>query len=811
MSTTETAAEPTKDYRVLEVQEWLNSTYGTRVGFDIVPETGKTGWSTMYGLTKALQVELGISALSTNFGAGTLSALATQYGNIGSTSKGTNLSRIVRIIQGALYCKGYNPNGIDGIYGNGCTTAVNKIKTDMGFPVTSPGTVTPKVFKALLTMDAYVTLPGGSANARAVQQWLNQEYLDRQNFFIMPCDGLYSRNVQKNLVYAIQYSIGMDDATANGNFGPGTRDGITSKGQFGIGASDGTNRFVRLFHAAMIFNQFSIPFDATFSGTDSAIVAAFQKFCKLDETSMADYRTWCSLLVSNGDPTRQGTACDTRVQITPALATRLSKAGYKTVGRYLTNARTASALDKEIKPGELEAIFAASLTCFPIFQEIGSNASNFSYVAGLNAAYRADQAARRLGIPAGTTIYFAVDFDATDDEVNSSIIPHFKGIAQALRTQHGRYQAAAYGTRNVCQTLSDAGLSANSFVAGMSTGYSGNLGYRLPTNWAFDQIFEHKDMPDLPLDTNIQSGRDVGFDHVTPAQVLPNSDLLDFLTWLEVKAHTYITETEREYRSAAALVCQFMRRNTYSGSSWDMVAGTIDSDWISFAESKVKESGIVEIVAYLDGSQQGLSTPQVFDCAHLFVGIETYLMNGLPSDNNSAVSSDLASWAGDLLSVLNGYKASVALTVPFEGSFDQFVERSVGKFTDSESIVNSFSFTDLCQDADAYNIAHAFVNESPLSFADLTLEHINNSGPSGSTNRFSSFIEWRFGSITNMRHAAREGLAIGDGMPSIDLMYPVLSAALLASGHPPTAIGLFSSDDRVALADAFVDRVIELS
>ncbi len=64
--------------------------------------------------------------------------------------------------------------------------------------LTAVGTIIPKVFKGLLTMDAYVLLPGGTSAARTVQQWLNATYLARQNFFVMPCDGLYSRNTQRH-------------------------------------------------------------------------------------------------------------------------------------------------------------------------------------------------------------------------------------------------------------------------------------------------------------------------------------------------------------------------------------------------------------------------------------------------------------------------------------------------------------------------------------------------------------------------------------------------------------------------------------
>lgn len=49
------------DEMVLAVQQWLNRTYTGRTGYNPVTENGKTGWETMYGLTRALQIELGIA------------------------------------------------------------------------------------------------------------------------------------------------------------------------------------------------------------------------------------------------------------------------------------------------------------------------------------------------------------------------------------------------------------------------------------------------------------------------------------------------------------------------------------------------------------------------------------------------------------------------------------------------------------------------------------------------------------------------------------------------------------------------------
>ena len=178
-----------------------------------------TGWSTMYALTRGLQIELGITTPVDSFGPTTLSLL-DNLGPISTTSN--TYPNIVKIIQGGLYCKGYGPGGITGTFGPGTSTAISSMQVDLGL-LNPDGVVTPKLFKALLTMDAYVLLAGASNVIRSIQQWLNRKYIHRANFFYMPCDGFYSRNTQKALVYAIQYEEGLSDSVANGNFGPTTQ------------------------------------------------------------------------------------------------------------------------------------------------------------------------------------------------------------------------------------------------------------------------------------------------------------------------------------------------------------------------------------------------------------------------------------------------------------------------------------------------------------------------------------------------------------------------------------------------------------
>ena len=49
-----------------------------------------------------------------------------------------------------------------------------------------------------------------------------------------------------------------------------------------------------------------------------------------------------------------------------------------------------------------------------------------------------------------------------------------------------KYRIGVYGSRNICQKVSSLTKAESSFVADMSTGYSGNLGYSMPNNWAFE-------------------------------------------------------------------------------------------------------------------------------------------------------------------------------------------------------------------------------------------------------------------------------------------------------------------------------------
>ncbi|MFC8670238.1 glycoside hydrolase domain-containing protein [Streptomyces sp. NPDC057199] len=496
------------DEMVRLAQRFVNTTYnnGATLGISKLDENGVTGWPVMYALTRALQYEMGITALSDSFGPTTLATIGSKYGKLDETT--VPAANFARIIQSALYCKGYDGGEIDGKYNDRVKAAVEKLNQNMGVSATYPGSsLWPKVVKGLFNMDAYVTIGGGSDTIRSIQQWLNGRYILRKDFYVIPCDGYHSRDVAKSMLFAIQYELGMADGTANGVFGPGTQSGLKSHT-----VSNGTTGvWAQLFTAAMILNKRNVPF-GNFTSTVQSGVESFQSFVKLPVTGNGDFPTWASLLVSYGDQSRPGTACDGVTMITPPRAQALKTAGYQYIGRYLFNPSTTSLPEKQIQPGELATIKEAGLRCFPIFQTWSRSADYFSYNQGTSDAFKAIDWAQYHGFKPGTIIYFAVDYDAMDGEVTEYIVPHFRGVMRTIG-ENSSYGVGVYGPRNVCQRIADAGYSATSFVSDMSSGFSGNLGYPMPTNWAFDQIATitvGSGTGSIEIDKNIASGRDTG-------------------------------------------------------------------------------------------------------------------------------------------------------------------------------------------------------------------------------------------------------------------------------------------------------------
>lgn len=118
--------ETSKDNKgiIATIQETLNSKYGLNIGVDNI-----YGKETKKALVIALQTELNTQykkgiVVDGIFGANTKNACVL-------VRKGAR-GNITYIIQAMLYCKGYDTNGVDGIFGNTTDSAVKQFQKDNG-------------------------------------------------------------------------------------------------------------------------------------------------------------------------------------------------------------------------------------------------------------------------------------------------------------------------------------------------------------------------------------------------------------------------------------------------------------------------------------------------------------------------------------------------------------------------------------------------------------------------------------------------------------------------------------------------------
>lgn len=766
------------DEMIQKVQLWVNAAYSGKPGFVPAPENGKTGWSTMYALTRALQIELGISTPADNFGPGTEVAYKSwgemEIGRIPTDDKG---KRIVLILQGAMYCKGYNPTGFTGTFGEGTKAAVIKLQTDAGLPIRD-GKVYSYIFKAFLTMDAYVLTSGGNSRIREMQRDLNSKYYKTSG--VQPCDGYYQRGTNKALIYGIQTEEGIAPSLQTGSIGPSTTNLLPT---LSIGNTNAN--FVKLLQYALYVNDFNPgEFNGQYSTLLKNAVAEFQKFVKLPADGVTGKQTWLSLLQSKGDPNRKGKACDCITEVTSARAKALKNAGYETIGRYLVD--IPGGLEKKIKPGELKTIFNAGLTVFPIYQTYGNNSRHFSEAQGKRDAQDAFTAAKNYGFKNGTTIYFAVDFDALGDDITNKILPHFKGINEQMKYLGNRYKVGIYGARNVCSQVSQKGWATTSFVSDMSTGFSANLGYPLPKNWAFDQISTisvGSGDSKIEIDNNIKSGLDNGASGLDFSTDL-NQELYKQLYEIQLLGLQY---TNNDINEANKLTTNYYRRKRYESLIWTLTSGQFDKGFEEYVISAVGENSFVY-------ATDPVSKTEVIDFPHLMATLSALLYANLPLVGTT--QQDLAGWGGDLFTVAaDVYKNRDK----YSGDNETRTYKAAYDLIGTKTSAGNFDNSDFLGDIDAINIAQILLNNKTKPILNAVQEYYN----SLVFSRYKLFYKNKFNSNENNLRLNASNIMIGDN--------PDITAARVAlRGSMQMEVPYYTEEEGEIIANAFADKILDL-
>lgn len=512
----------TYDIRKLDAQIFLHKFYQSTCEID-----AKAGTVLCMELVKALQkILLNISTDDEGygyFGEKTLAVCPTMQTGMATTERN---KKLVTLFCHAMFCKGYSTTAIYDSFNANVANGVKKIQADMGMPQT--GVVTPLLMKAVFNTDSYVLSSKGDARIREIQQAMNNGYSEYSG--INPCDGIYSRATNKALIYAIQKEEGISVENSAPSFGQTTFSLFPTLPFTGDSKETGKNEanITKILQYALYVNaMYAGDFDGAYSATVSEAVQKFQTFMAYpgNTTTYADARVMKGLLASCGDTSRLCTALDTATILTKPVLTNLKNMGIKYVGRYLTGmvkTQEGKRVSKKITRSEAENILAAGLNIIPIYQDGGQLISYFTAKRGYADAKAAILAASELGIPNGATIYFAVDCDPLETQIHSSIVPYFTMINNAFNEDR-KYQVGIYGTRNTCAYVSENGLAVFSYVADMSTAFSGNLGYKMPENWAFDQFGSTK-VNGVEFDKVGFSGKDMGVSQLAEVGYVSDAD-----------------------------------------------------------------------------------------------------------------------------------------------------------------------------------------------------------------------------------------------------------------------------------------------
>jgi Rv2525c-like, glycoside hydrolase-like domain len=135
---------------------------------------------------------------------------------------------------------------------------------------------------------------------------------------------------------------------------------------------------------------------------------------------------------------------------------------------------------------EVRMLSSAGIKTVALWESHSHNPAYFSYAAGYADAIAADRQARAVGQPAGSAIYFAVDFNPIEPQITGPIDRYFRGILAGLTAAAGgipQYRVGVYGSGAVCDYLKRARLAQLAWLSNSTAWY----GYRRFTGWDIRQ------------------------------------------------------------------------------------------------------------------------------------------------------------------------------------------------------------------------------------------------------------------------------------------------------------------------------------
>jgi peptidoglycan hydrolase-like protein with peptidoglycan-binding domain len=396
---------------------------------------------------------------------------------------------------------------------------------------------------------------------------------------------------------------------------------------------------------------------------------------------------------------------------------------------------------------------------FPIYQDNARQLSDFTYSHGYRHALNAHQLAVGYGFNRGTVIYFAVDYDATQEQIDSAIVPYFQGVQAGLANNGKKYVHGVYGSRNVCINVTNRTYARHSFVSGMSWGFSGNLGFPLPANWSYNQIKEFtvtngSDKFDLDRDVARNNGGDPGQGSVND----PTGPADTFLSYVQ-----RLYDCARSYGKGnpSQLVMEYIRHVTYNDWKWKGLIGGVDEDFVNYANAQgftVMTEFVDPVAGYTIGAE------------HMMATANGHLVSPQPSNPKSVNAGDIAGWGGDLLTFYADWRDAVD-NYP---NGHTFCDEKLAK----PGVATSFGFSDLIEDADGYLIARRVAGGTDIVTA---VRDQYNGG--GGLHRFTNYYQQRFTNAEDCNFLAHNILTASD-----DPKIVAAQAGLIGLHAPPSSL-----------------------
>jgi peptidoglycan hydrolase-like protein with peptidoglycan-binding domain len=202
---------------------------------------------------------------------------------------------------------------------------------------------------------------------------------------------------------------------------------------------------------------------------------------------------------------------DSRTNCLP-FSDRIFGEGMKFVARYYSDFSS-----KTLTPAEAQQLSSRGVGLIAVFEDSNNSVDLFSTDIGKSHAAKALQLAAAIGQPAGTAIYFAVDFDPTLENVQGPISDYFNALQGALAAATAQYVLGVYGSGLTCRVLRDSGLATFTWLS-CSTGFREYSTFRPQADIV--QLAPERNLFDgqLSIDDDIAQSEEFGVFRVGQAQ-----------------------------------------------------------------------------------------------------------------------------------------------------------------------------------------------------------------------------------------------------------------------------------------------------